>query len=74
MTDTRSRTMITFLSATFAANLEDLRLYAPFVGLESQNVNDVGFASCELLGTPDDEALPEGFRRPIFCAVKGPGA
>ena len=37
-------------------------------------VDDVGFESCELLGTPDDEALPEGFRRPIFCAVKGPGA
>ena len=47
--DTRSRTMITFLSATFAANLEDLRLYAPFVGLESQNVNDVGFASFDQL-------------------------
>ena len=37
-------------------------------------VDEIGFASCELLGTPDDEALPEGFRRPIFCAVKGPGA
>ena len=37
-------------------------------------VDDIGFESCELLGTPDDEALPEGFRRPIFCAVKGPGA
>ena len=37
-------------------------------------VDDVGVESCELLGTPDDEALPEGFRRPIYCAVKGPGA
>jgi len=33
-------------------------------------VEQIGFISCELLGTPDDAVLPEGFRRPIFCAVK----
>ena len=32
----------------------------------------VGFASVDLLGTPDDEKLPKGFRRPIFLATKGP--
>jgi hypothetical protein len=48
-TNTRASTAITFLSATFAANLEDLRLYASFVGLEGQLPNSVGFPSFDHL-------------------------
>ena len=31
---------------------------------------DLGFADCVLRGTPDDAAIPKGFRRPIYVATK----
>ena len=36
-------------------------------------LEELGFASVVLLGTPDDEAIPKGFRRPIFLATKPGG-
>jgi len=33
-------------------------------------LEELGFETVVLLGTPDDEAVPKGFRRPIYLAVK----
>ena len=30
----------------------------------------IGFETVDYLGTPTNEELPKGFRRPIFCATK----
>ena len=36
----------------------------------ADKLREVGFVSVDHLGTPDDEHIPKGFRRPIYVARK----